>query len=91
MRFLFLFTLLASSASAKEFISFPPGFKFCTGVSSHQHEGNNVNSDWWRWEHSPDSLAKEKSGPAANHWEMCQQDLIKARSLNIQDFRFNVE
>lgn len=31
---------------------FPDGFFWGSATSAHQVEGNNVNSDWWAWEHT---------------------------------------
>ena len=30
---------------------FPEGFRWGTATAAHQVEGNNVNNDWWEWEH----------------------------------------
>ena len=42
--------------------AFPDGFRWGTATAAHQIEGGNVNNDWWRWEHNPESGCKESSG-----------------------------
>ncbi|MCC7440861.1 MAG: glycoside hydrolase family 1 protein [Bdellovibrionales bacterium] len=72
-----------------EFVSFPPGFKWCVGVSSHQHEGMNINSDWWAFEQDHDDVPE--SGVAVDHWNRFREDHRLAKNLGVSQFRMTLE
>ena len=69
-------------------IIFPQHFLWGAAASSYQVEGDNVNSDWWRWE----KLAgKENSGRACRHYEFYEEDFDLAKSLNHNAHRLSIE
>lgn len=78
---------------------FPLGFFWGAATASHQVEGGNVN-DWSQWEKknaerlshgSGFPISNHISGKAANHYELYEQDLDLAKSLNHNSFRFSIE
>jgi beta-glucosidase len=68
--------------------AFPDGFFWGTATAAHQVEGNNVHSDWWRWEQQE---GHHRSGAAADHWNRYPEDLDMARGLASNAYRFSVE
>ena len=82
-------------------LEFPRGFLWGSAISAHQTEGNNVNSDWWAWEHSPKRIAELKqkgkipadfqSGIACDFWNRYEQDFDLLQKLNQNAFRLSIE
>jgi beta-glucosidase len=70
-------------------IQFPHNFLWGAATSSHQVEGNNVNSDWWEWEKR--SGLKETSGLACRSYELYREDFDLARQLNHNALRLSIE
>ena len=70
---------------------FPPGFLWGAATAAHQVEGGNVNSDWWDWENRPDTLVKEPSGTACEHYARYPQDIALLASLGLNTYRFSIE
>ncbi|GII05285.1 glycoside hydrolase family 1 protein [Planobispora takensis] len=70
---------------------FPEGFLIGASTSAHQIEGNNVNSDWWAFEHRPGSPVREPSGDAVDGYHRWRQDLDLLRDLGFTAYRFSVE
>jgi len=70
---------------------FPDGFLWGTATAAHQVEGGNWNSDWWAWEHKPDTLCAEPSGDACDHWNRYPDDLALLSGLGFNAYRFSVE
>jgi beta-glucosidase len=70
-------------------ISFPKDFLWGAATAAHQVEGNNVNSDWWRWEQA--GGGRERSGQACRHYELFEQDFDIAKKLNHNCHRFSLE
>ena len=60
-------------------MKFPQNFLWGAALSAYQAEGNNSNSDWWEWEKG---AGKERSGMAARHYELYEQDFDLAKGLN---------
>ncbi len=71
--------------------TFPDGFRWGTATAAHQIEGNNVNNDWWRWEHTPGSGCKESSGDCCDSWHRWPEDVALLRDLGFTDYRFSLE
>jgi beta-glucosidase len=71
--------------------SFPEGFRWGTATAAHQVEGNNVNNDWWEWEHRDNSVCVEPSGDACDQYHLYPGDLRLLRSLGFDHYRFSVE
>ena len=74
-------------------MKFDFGDDFLWGVSTaaHQTEGNNTNSDWWKFETEGKVKGGERSGMACNSYELYRQDIDLAKKLNVNAFRFSVE
>ncbi len=72
-------------------LAFPDGFRWGVAYAAHQVEGGNWNSDWWEFEHTPDSGCAEPSGDACDSWHRWPEDLALAEELGFGDFRFSVE
>jgi beta-glucosidase len=70
---------------------FPDGFRWGTATAAHQVEGNNVNNDWWEWEHRADSVCVEPSGDACDQYHRYPDDLQLLKSLGFDNYRFSVE
>jgi beta-glucosidase len=71
--------------------SFPEGFFWGTATAAHQVEGNNINNDWWEWEHAPGTPCAEPSGDCCDHYHLYPQDIKMIASLGLQSYRFSVE
>lgn len=69
---------------------FPRSFLWGTVTSGHQVEGNNVYSDWWKWEKENPEI--EESGIACDHYHKYRQDLKLAKKvLHNNAYRFSIE
>jgi beta-glucosidase len=85
----------------KQIYQFPKGFLWGAGGSAYQTEGNNINSDWWAWEHSPRRMdfAKTRgrdpqqyeSGIACDFWNRFDEDFALAEHLSHNATRFGIE
>ncbi|MEC9464616.1 MAG: family 1 glycosylhydrolase, partial [Myxococcota bacterium] len=77
---------------------FPKDFVWGSATAAHQVEGNNDNSNWWRWEHEPNPktgqsriLNGDKSGLAADHYNLYREDIARMRDeLGIKSYRFSL-
>jgi len=72
-------------------LSFPEGFLWGTATSAHQIEGGNVNNDWWKWEHTPDSGCVEPSGDACDSFHRWGEDVDLVAGLGLGAYRFSLE
>jgi beta-glucosidase len=71
--------------------AFPEGFRWGTATAAHQVEGNNVNNDWWEWEHRAESVCVEPSGDACDHYHRYPEDIRLLRELGFNSYRFSLE
>jgi beta-glucosidase len=71
--------------------NFPDGFTWGTATAGHQIEGGNWNSDWWAWEHAPDTVCVEPSGDACDSWHRWPEDVALCAELGFGTYRFSVE
>jgi beta-glucosidase len=71
--------------------TFPDNFLFGAATAAHQIEGNNTNSDWWAFEHDPNSGCRDSSGDACDSWHRWDEDLALVQSLGLNAYRFSVE
>ena len=55
--------------------AFPDKFLWGCATAGHQVEGNNTSSDLWLIEHLPESIFKEPSGDACDHYHLYPQDI----------------
>lgn len=69
-------------------MKFPQNFLWGSATSAYQVEGNNTNSDWWRWEKD---TGRENSGSACRHYELYNLDFDLAKSLNHNAHRLSIE
>lgn len=69
--------------------TFPKGFLWGVGYSSHQVEGNNKNNNWWEWEQK--GKTKDKSGWACDSWNRYPIDHQLAQDLGCNAFRLSLE
>jgi beta-glucosidase len=71
--------------------SFPEKFLWGCATAGHQVEGNNTNSDLWAIEHLPESMFKEPSGDACDHYHLYPQDISMLAGLGFNTYRFSLE
>ncbi len=71
--------------------NFDDDFLWGVSTSAHQTEGNNTNSDWWKFEAEGKVKNGDRSGMACNSYELYRQDIELAKALNVNAFRFSVE
>src|SRR5688572_24108404 len=71
--------------------SFPADFLWGVATAGHQNEGDNVDSDTWFHERVTPSVFQERSGKAANGWELWETDLDLVAGMNLNAYRFSVE
>ncbi len=70
-------------------LKFPEGFLWGTAISSYQVEGNNKNTDWWRWEQ--EGKIETKSGLASDYYNRFKSDHDLLQQLGCNTFRLSVE
>ena len=66
-------------------------FLWGASTSGHQVEGNNVNDDCWLLEHLSNSMFKEPSGDACDHYHLFEPDIAMLASFGLNAYRFSVE
>ena len=71
--------------------AFPSGFLWGAATAAHQVEGDNTNSDWWDWEHRPDTAVPEPSGRACEHYSRYPDDVAILADLGLNTYRYSVE
>lgn len=69
----------------------PEKFYFGAATSAHQVEGDNVHSDWWKFEREVQAREGFMSGKAANHYELFDKDFEFAAKLGHDAHRFSIE
>jgi len=72
-------------------VDFPDDFLLGLATSAHQVEGNNVNSDWWAFEHDPASGCPEPSGDGCDQLHRYRDDIRLFADLGFNAYRFSVE
>lgn len=72
-------------------LTFPADFLWGASTAAHQIEGNNVSSDWWFFEHSPNKFLQEVSGDACDSWHRWPEDIALAAAAGLKDYRFSIE
>ena len=71
--------------------AFPDRFLWGCATAGHQVEGNNTSSDLWALEHIPNSIFKEPSGDACDHYHLYPQDISMLADLGFNCYRFSLE
>jgi len=82
---------LAASSSGDKTKAFPDRFLWGCATAGHQVEGNNTSSDLWLIEHLPESVFKEPSGDACDHYHLYPQDISMLADLGFNTYRFSLE
>src|ERR1700677_1790106 len=72
-------------------VRFPSDFSWGTSTSAYQIEGDNDNTDWFRFERTPGTPAVEVCGDACDSWHRYEEDLDILVSLGLNSFRLSVE
>ncbi|MGE8133645.1 family 1 glycosylhydrolase [Novosphingobium subterraneum] len=70
---------------------FPEGFLWGAATAAHQIEGNNLNADLWVIENVPGTIFAERSGDAANSFELWPVDLDLVKVMGLNSYRFSLE
>jgi Glycosyl hydrolase family 1 len=71
----------AASGKTDKGKAFPDKFLWGCATAGHQVEGNNTSSDLWLIEHLPESIFKEPSGDACDHYHLYPQDISMLADL----------
>ncbi|MFE1646705.1 glycoside hydrolase family 1 protein [Microbacterium sp. P01] len=71
--------------------SFPADFLWGVATAGHQNEGDNVDSDTWFLENVTPTIFQDRSGKAANGWELWESDLDLVAGMDLNAYRFSVE
>lgn len=79
------------TASTSPTGDFPTGFLWGSATASHQVEGDNVNNDWWEFEQTPGTAAKESSGDAIDHLHRYSDDFALLASMGHNTHRLSLE
>ncbi len=66
-------------------------FYFGAATAAHQVEGNNIHSDWWKFEQEVQVKKNFLSGKATNHYELFDHDFALAEKLGHDAHRFSIE
>ena len=72
-------------------LRFPDGFLCGAATAAHQVEGDNRNSDWWRWEQRPGTPVREPSGRACEHFTRYPDDIALLAEVGLNTYRYSVE
>ncbi len=70
---------------------FPKGFLWGASTAGHQVEGGNVSADLWPLEWAENSVFKEPSGDACDHYHRYPEDLALLAELGCNAYRFSLE
>jgi beta-glucosidase len=80
-----------ASGPADKTKAFPDKFLWGCATAGHQVEGNNINSDLWAIEHLPESMFKQASGDACDHYHLYPLDISLLADLGFNTYRFSLE
>jgi beta-glucosidase len=70
---------------------FPADFLWGAATAAHQVEGGTVNNDWWDFEHTPGTVARESSIDGIDHFHRYREDFELLRSLGHNAHRLSLE
>ena len=82
---------IARASSLRVDPAFPQGFLWGASTAAHQVEGNNTNADLWVIENVPGTVFAERSGDAANSFELWSVDLDLVKGMDLGAYRFSLE
>ena len=71
--------------------TFPTDFIWGAATAAHQIEGNNVSSDWWAREHSPNTDLSEASNDACDSYNRFEEDIRLLAASGLRMYRFSIE
>jgi len=74
--------------------NFPAGFLWGASISAHQTEGNNINSDWWKWEQNKkdsEEFPRDASNEACDFYNRYEKDFKIAVDHNLNAIRLSIE
>lgn len=71
--------------------TFPNDFIWGAATAAHQIEGNNVSSDWWAREHSPNTDLSEASNDACDSYNRFEEDIRLLAASGLRMYRFSIE
>jgi beta-glucosidase len=80
-----------SSMAAEKGKAFPDKFLWGCATAAYQVEGNNTNTDLWTMEYLPQSMFKDRSGDACDHYHLYSQDISMLADLGFNTYRFSIE
>jgi beta-glucosidase len=80
-----------SSPATEKGKAFPDQFLWGCATAAYQVEGNNTDTDFWTMEHLPQSIFKEPSGDACDHYHLYPQDISMLADLGFNTYRFSIE
>jgi len=72
-------------------MSFPKDFMLGASTAAHQVEGNNKNSDFWALENLPNTMFKEPSLDAVDHYNRYEEDITLLKNAGLNTYRFSIE
>ena len=78
-------------------LRFPPGFLFGAASASHQVEGFDEHSDWWRFEREPGRVqhfaefGEEATKRKSDHLARFDEDVALMKQLGLAAYRFGVD
>jgi beta-glucosidase len=72
-------------------IKFKNDFLIGAATAAHQVEGNNIHSDFWTMEHVPNSMYKEPSLNAVDHYHKYKEDIQLLVDAGLNSYRFSIE
>jgi beta-glucosidase len=72
-------------------IKFKNDFLISAATAAHQVEGNNIHSDFWTMEHVPNSMYKEPSLNAVDHYHKYKEDIQLLVDAGLNSYRFSIE
>ncbi len=69
-------------------MTLPDHFLVGAALAGHQVEGQNIHSNWW---HAEKQGLVPRSGSAANHYHLFDEDFAMAASLGLNSMRISIE
>ncbi|GGJ22222.1 glycoside hydrolase family 1 protein [Paenarthrobacter histidinolovorans] len=70
---------------------FPDDFLWGAATAAHQVEGNNINSDAWKFEHDAADYGVEFSGDALDSYHRYAEDMQLLADAGFNTYRFSIE
>ena len=83
--------VIGSQPESEKGKAFPDKFLWGCATAAYQVEGNNTNTDLWTMEYLPQSMFKEPSGDACDHYHLYAQDISMLADLGFNTYRFSIE